>query len=423
MPDTRTSDLQVQDSRRPTRPWRVAYLVTHPIHYQVPLLRRVAADPDIDLTVFFESDFSLRRHNDVEFGRDIEWDVPLLGDYRHVFLDKYSFPPTPGEGFAFWGPMNHGMGAALRAGKYDAIWVHGYYRAHHLMAIAQAKMLGMKVLLRDEMAEKGRARSVARTLVKHGLFAALDRFVDAYLTIGSRNEQYCRSLGVSRRRMFRVGYAVDNRWFSARSSEASANREELRHALGLEPGRPIVLYVAKLIPRKAPLDLLKAFAKIESLPEAQRPYLLMAGDGEMRPEVEAFLAEHKLDSVKLLGFQDQRHLAALYDLCDLFVLPSERESWGLVVNEVMNAGRGVIASDRVCSATDLVRDGYNGYVYAFADVDMLADRMMTCLTTPGLLDKLGRESRRIIDTWDFEQNVIGLKAALAATVGLEPRRP
>ena len=57
---------------------RLAYLVTHPIQYQAPLLRRVAAEPDIDLTAFFGSDFSVRSFTAGEFNRVIEWDVPLV---------------------------------------------------------------------------------------------------------------------------------------------------------------------------------------------------------------------------------------------------------------------------------------------------------------------------------------------------------
>ena len=350
-------------SSRPQRPWRVAYLVTHPIQYQALLLRHLAADPDIDLTAFFESDFSVDGYHDVEFNREIAWDVPLLDGYRHVFLPRRSFPRVPREGFDFWSPMSRGLRAALRDGRFDALWVHGYSRAHHLLAMANAKSLGIKVLLRDEMADIGRARSAARAFVKRGLFGGLDALVDAYLTIGSRNEKSWRGLGVERERMFRMAYAVDNLWFRAGFTEAATRRETLRASLGLEPGRPVILYAAKLIARKAPFDLLNAFARVADRADAGRPYLLMAGDGDLRGQLEAQIASSGLKSAKLLGFQYQKQLAALYELCDLFILPSERESWGLVVNEVMNAGRAVIASDRVCAATDLVHEGVNGYVY------------------------------------------------------------
>ena len=404
-------------AERPSRPWRLAYLVTHPIPYQVPLLRRLSADPDIDLTVFFENDFSLHQHYDLEFNREITWDVPLTGGYKHVVLPYRALPR--GEPSTFWRPFNSGLGKHLSQGKFDAFWVHGYNRSHHLQAMVAAKMRGLKVLLRDETSAMARDRSAMRSLVKTSLFTFLRRIIDGYLTIGSRNEQHYQELGLDRRRMFRVCYTVDNPWFQARIAEVAGRREELRRSLGLEPGRPIALYVAKLIARKQPFDLLNAFANLEGREEAGRPYLLMAGDGDLMPQAQAFVRDRKLSSVKLLGFQNQRELAALYDLCDLFVLPSQREAWGLVVNEVMNAGRAVITSDRVCAAADLVHDGHNGHVYRFADVDQLTQQMRACLSSREQLAAMGRESRRIIDTWDYEQNVIGIRAALASTVGLK----
>src|SRR5260370_12805929 len=69
-----------------SRPVRLAYLVSHPIQYQAPLLRRIAQEPDIDLTVFFGSDFSVRGYKDEGFGVAVKWDVPLLGGYQHQFL-------------------------------------------------------------------------------------------------------------------------------------------------------------------------------------------------------------------------------------------------------------------------------------------------------------------------------------------------
>src|SRR5476649_2312932 len=65
---------------------RLAYLVSHPIQYQAPLLRRIAQEPDIDLTVLFGSDFSVRGYKDEGFGVGVKWDVPLLEGYQYEFL-------------------------------------------------------------------------------------------------------------------------------------------------------------------------------------------------------------------------------------------------------------------------------------------------------------------------------------------------
>src|SRR6185369_16660429 len=139
---------------------RLAYLVTHPIQYQAPLLKRIAAEPDIALTAFFESDVSTRGYFDQGFGRTIEWDVKLLDGYRHQML-----PALGGVGDAipnFWKPASIGLVRKLLAGRFDALWVHGYARAHHLGMLSAARALGLRTMLRDEMWEDARPRDAAR---------------------------------------------------------------------------------------------------------------------------------------------------------------------------------------------------------------------------------------------------------------------
>src|SRR5271154_3453122 len=105
---------------------RLAYLVSHPIQYQAPLLRRIAQEADIDLTVFFGSDFSVRGYQDEGFGVDVKWDVPLLDGYRHDFLPTIRDSDHPGV----MSPLNYGIFSRLRGSKgaagFDVLWVHGY---------------------------------------------------------------------------------------------------------------------------------------------------------------------------------------------------------------------------------------------------------------------------------------------------------
>ena len=400
--------------------YRVAYLVTHPIQYQTPLLRLVAADPDIHLKAFFGTDFSTRHFFDPEFNQMLQWDVPLLEGYDYEFL-----PILPGmhfpedRHFDRWRPFNIGLRKRLVAGGFDALWIHGYARAPHLWAMAATAGTSVKILLRDEASGVGRATSNLKSAAKRTLFSLIDRQVDAYLTIGSANEAHFRDLGIDSAKFFRVAYAVDNDWFAERFAEARPLRDALRAELGVPPGRPIMLSAAKLTERKAPFDLLRAFARsIEGVPTERRPVLLMAGDGDLRAEVEAAVASLQLaEPVRLLGFQPQQKMPALYDLCDVSVLTSAHETWGLVVNEAMVAGKAIIASDRVGAAQDLVRNGVNGFVYPFGDIEALARHLRDAVAEPARLAEMGRESQRLIANWSFQQNVDGLKAALTATVG------
>jgi glycosyltransferase involved in cell wall biosynthesis len=397
---------------------RLAYLVTHPIQYQAPLLRRIAARPGIELKVFFASDFSARAFVDPDMGRQVAWDVPLLDGYASEVLPAWDRPLAPGEVPSVWRPLSRGLGPKLTG--FDVLWVHGWNRASHWQAMLSAKARGLKLLVRDEPNAASSPRSGAKKLAKRAFFCALDRLVDAWLPIGSLNRAYYRQNGIADRKLFNMPYAVDNAFFQAKSAAAALEREKLRATLGLEPGRPIVLFAAKLIDRKAPLDLLEAFSRIASNADARAPYLLFAGDGQLRPALESRIATEKLESVKLLGFQSQAQLAALYDLCDLFVLPSERETWGLVVNEAMNAGRAVICSDRIGSAADLIGPD-NGATFPYGDVAALADALKACLADGERLAAMGRASRARIDRWSFDEDIAGLEQAIEFATGRKIR--
>jgi glycosyltransferase involved in cell wall biosynthesis len=118
--------------------------------------------------------------------------------------------------------------------------------------------------------------------------------------------------------------------------------------------------------------------------------------------------------VRLLGFKKQNELPPCYDLADAFVLPSGQEAWGLVVNEVMCAGKAVICSDSIGAAPDLARPGENGAIFRTDDVDDLARALADVLRDGNRLAAMGRRSAEIVDTWSYREDVAGLRAALAA---------
>jgi glycosyltransferase involved in cell wall biosynthesis len=86
------------------------------------------------------------------------------------------------------------------------------------------------------------------------------------------------------------------------------------------------------------------------------------------------------------------------------------------VNEVMNAARPVIVSDDVGSGPDLIEDGVTGCIYPAGDVDALCDALRRVLETPGVAAAMGRRASERIQSWGFEQDVEGLRRALATVV-------
>jgi len=388
-------------------------LAPAPIIYQVPLLRRLAAEPDLSITTFFCSDISLKAY-DAGFGFNFKWDIPLLGGYDHEFLPAWGSR----DQVSMWRPFNYGLGKRLRVGRFQILWIHGYLRAFNLAAIAVAKRLGIKVLIRDEATPISARRGAVKRIIKRALFAGLGGVCDGFLAIGSLNREYYRSLGISANRIFDVPYAVDNEFFESRARVAARSRIQLRAALEFNGDGPVILSVAKMTPRKRAGDLLDAYAKLSPDGRAEpNASLVFVGDGENRAELESRAAALGWNSIRFAGAINQTELPAYYDLCDIFVLPSIREPWGLVVNEAMSAGCAVVVSDQVGCGPDLVRYGKNGYTFRAGDIDQLAHRLNLLIANPVRCREMAEKSREIIRGWSFEQDVMGLKAAVANLLG------
>jgi glycosyltransferase involved in cell wall biosynthesis len=402
------------------RPVRLAYLVSHPIQYQVPLLRRIAKEPDIELTVLYGSDFSVRGYRDDGFGVDLKWDLPLLDGYEYEMLPVLRDIGTQ----TVTSPLNYGIASRLRGRggepPFDLLWVHGYAMVNSIVAMTAAKALGIPVLMRSDSTLRDRPRGGAKLATKKVFFAGLRRLIDGVLVAGTYNEEYWRYYTDGRVPLFRMPYAVDNDFFRQRSVEAAARRGELLAELNMEPGRPVILFASKLQYRKHADHLIEAYKRLLDRSEVQ-PYLVIVGDGEAKVDLETAAAG--LDGVRFCGFRNQMELPRFFDLASVFVLPARHEPWGLIVNEVMNSSRPVIVSDDVGAHPDLITDGVEGYVYPVGNIDALTESLARVLE-PGRAEYMGKKALERVGRWSFEEDIVALRQAIAAlTKKINPTEP
>ncbi|MHB8677951.1 MAG: glycosyltransferase [Candidatus Acidiferrales bacterium] len=120
--------------------------------------------------------------------------------------------------------------------------------------------------------------------------------------------------------------------------------------------------------------------------------------------------------VRFIEFIDQSTLPQVYCGSDLLVLPSEYEPFGLVVNEAMLCGRGVIVSDRVGAKFDLIREGETGFVYPCGDIETLAKLLQDTLSDRDALQRYGEAARQRMTEWSpqayVDSFVEGVRRAL-----------
>ena len=192
-------------------------------------------------------------------------------------------------------------------------------------------------------------------------------------------------------------------------------------ALAARGAPPVVLYCAKLIPKKDPLLLLDAFERVRREHDCR---LLLVGDGELRQEAVDRVASRGIPDVRFAGFLNQTEIASAYAAADVFVLPSSYgETWGLVVNEAMNFSLPLVVSDKVGSAEDLVRDGWNGFIFPSGRPDDLARALGRLVADPELRRSYGERSLERVREYSVEACADGIVTACRADAGARRRRP
>src|SRR5206468_6864534 len=111
-------------------------------------------------------------------------------------------------------------------------------------------------------------------------------------------------------------------------------------------------------------------------------------------------------------FLNQSEIAQAYVAADALVLPSDEETWGLVVNEAMSCGRPCLVSDRVGCGPDLVVTGKTGFAFPLGDVEALSAQMVECAARPELLIAMGENAAEAIRAHSVSVAVTRLKTAI-----------
>lgn len=70
----------------PGKSLKLGLPVSHPIQYFCPVYRALAADPALDVTVLYRTRVGVDAYHDSGFGQTVQWDIPLLDGYSHIFL-------------------------------------------------------------------------------------------------------------------------------------------------------------------------------------------------------------------------------------------------------------------------------------------------------------------------------------------------
>jgi glycosyltransferase involved in cell wall biosynthesis len=380
-------------------------VTTHPIQYYAPWFRHLAQR--MRLMVLYAHRQDAVGQGEAGFGVPFDWDVDLLRGYPYRWLDNVARRPGGGSFFGYDTPE---IREIIRRERFDAVLVLGWNYKTALQAVTACRRQGIPVVMRGDSHLETR-RSVVKRAAKWPLYRALlPRF--RHLYVGARNLRYLRHYGVPADRLFFAPHFVDNRFFREGAARARANGEAraIRRSLGIPERAFVCAYVGKFLPAKRIGDLIRACAVHT---EADGPlHAVLVGDGPLRAELET-MARKVPHRVHVAGFRNQSELPGLYAACDALALPSEAETWGLVVNEAMACGLLAVVSDAVGCGPDLIDPGRTGYTYPVGDVGALADALASARTLRAeRAPELARALDEKMGTYSMEGATEGLVEAL-----------
>ena len=154
----------------------------------------------------------------------------------------------------------------------------------------------------------------------------------------------------------------------------------------------LVCHVSNFRPVKRIMDVLEIFERVTRVIPSR---LVMIGDGPDRSRAEAFCREHHLrERVFFLG--NVPNLEEIVGACNLFLLPSEAESFGMAALEAMASEVPVIAT-QAGGLPEVVAEGQCGYLLPVGDVDAMASRAIEILSDAELERRLGHNGRLIAE--------------------------
>lgn len=196
---------------------------------------------------------------------------------------------------------------------------------------------------------------------------------------------------------------------------SAASVAEMREKLGIRADDRVVLTVGRLSKEKGHKELLEAFGSVKKRYPDPRVRLLVAGDG---PELAALQVQRKNlgiePDVVLAGYQSQ--VWPLYQMAELFVLPSHSEGSPNVLLEAVAAGTPVIAA-AVGGIPEMVVDRNEALLVPKMAVGALADALHELLTNRTLASELSATARRILPTHSPEQYYRDLSKVIGQLAG------
>ena len=365
---------------------RIAFIHNRYIGYRLPFFEKLAKL--FDTKFFFDQ---------IDSKTTVQKRV-----FSYVVLKSVQILQSPVYDFT-WSPM---LPYHLLKGKYNFFIGSGVGHLGTFVTFIVARLLRKPFVLWNEGWYY--SRTFLRSL-RQPLLNVITKQSNAIVVPGTKAKEFFFRCGVDPEKIF----IAPNASSLTISKNVISETEKLKELLGIN-GKPVVLYLGRLLERKGVAVLIEAFSGLQK--EMNDSVLVIAGEGEERKKLENLCLKLKVESVLFVGYVDEKDKCLYYSMADVFVLPSVAHSgevWDLVLNEAMSLGKPVISTKAAGASYDMIKNGVNGYIVKDGDVKALSKAIEELLKNPEVKKKMGAASKRIVEnSFTFDKMVEGFSDAI-----------
>lgn len=368
---------------------KATIVLDHAAQQFSPSFRRASCSDSIRVEVLYGAD-NRSGHHDINFARDIQWDVDLHSGY--------SWRVPGGEGVV-WA---RNAWKILSEMNPSVIVCFGWRTHVARLAFLWAVVNSTPVLLYGDSTWQSSDRPHMRRL-RPLILRCLFRLASGAVSTGTFNREFYILHGMHPQVIYPGVCPVDVESFRA-----------ARGASAIEDC-PVIGFAGKFIPRKGAAELIDALALLSD--ERWQAHLI--GDGLLRDQLVHQVAHHGLtERVQFAGFVNTAAMPAALAKCDILVVPSTRDLRVLVAAEAMAAGCVVVVSSNtaVWGPGDLIEDRVTGRVYRSGEPAELAAVLKELLNDPEMRQRLRCSSMERAEQFGPESFTTTLEQAIAGAL-------
>ena len=352
----------------------------------------------MDLTVYFCSNEGLSAQDVREMYKvNEDWggNEELLEGYQYKFLRNFSPRPS----YLKWpfGLVNFGIIKEIIQNRPDSVILMSWMNPTWWMALAICAIFRIPFFyMTDANVQIEPLRSNLKRRIKRILLGrVVFKLSSGFLCAGTANDSFYKMYGVNEKKLFPFAYSWGYAPLFKKSEQLKPLRSRLREYFDIPEKNLVILYCGRLSREKNLFNLVGAYHRLDH----DRKSLVFAGDGDLRQALQQYAGDLGASSVYFPGFQNRDQIAKYYAVSDVLVLPSVRETWGMVVNEAMCFGLAVVVSHQVGAGVDLVVDGQNGFVVATDEDAILRGIQRYSDLSEDERILMGKRSIEIMEEW------------------------